>query len=252
MLTYVKQELRKKVGDKKLVDNLFLAFQRISEKYVAQKPVDLFQNVGLFVESALRVAEHIVLAHHTPLSSKFIIDQVVESLEKASGPDGLRIHTPRLCRSIYDFRSRKKSVHLTNVDPQLIDASLCFNICTWVIIEILKESGIHKAESMVKLLFTRKIPLVQAVGGVLRTTNPKLTGPQRLLILLYSAPDGLVEKDLLEGTKHKIKDQNHLKMNLRNMEAKDLIHKLPSGEWILFGQGYSKAEKLIEDFISAK
>ena len=248
MLEQAKKELEKKINDDKLVENLFSSFQRISEKFVAQKPVDLLQNTGLFVESALRIAEHFILGSHTPLTDKFNIDTSIKKLEKATGNDSLRIHLARLSRSIYDFRSRKKSVHLKAVDPQIIDASLIFNISTWIFIEILKESGIKSPEDAIRILFTRKISLVQSVGGIFRTTNPKLSGTQRILLILYSVPDGLHENQLLESTKQKIKNSDHLRKNLKNMDANDLIHKLPDGKWTLFGRGFSEAEKLIEKF----
>lgn len=249
MLAAVEKELKKRVKDDKLVDNLFSSFQRISEEYIAQKPVDLLQNTGLFVESALRVAEHVVLGTHTYLGNKFDIDTCIQNLERASGLDGLRIHVARLSRAIYDFRSRKKGVHLKAVDPQIIDASLIFNVSTWILIEILKESGISNPETVIRELFTKKIPLVQSVGGILRTTNPKLLGTHRILLLLYSTPYGLTEEQLFNGTKQKIKNIKHLKINLKNMDNSDLIHQLPDGKWTLFGQGFVEAEKLIEKFI---
>jgi hypothetical protein len=113
---------------------------------------------------------------------------------------------------------------LRAIDPQLIDAYLIFNVSNWILIEILKESGVPGVENSVQLLFTRKVPLVQEVDGILRTTNPKLSGTQRILLLLYSALTGLTEGELFEGTKTKIKDIHHLKINLKNLCGKDLIH----------------------------
>jgi len=248
MLEEIKQDLKKKVNDDKLIENLFFSFQKISEEFVAQKPVDLLQNTGLFVESVLRVAEHFVLGTHTPLGNKFNVDVCIKKLENASGFEGLRIHTARLSRTIYDFRTRKKAVHLKAVDPQTIDASLIFNISTWIFIEILKESGIPNPEEGIRTLFTRKIPLVQTVGGILRTTNPKLLGTQRILLLLYSAPNGLTEDHLFQSTKQKIKNPKHLRNNLKNMDIGDLVHQLPDGKWTLFGRGFTEAEKLITKF----
>jgi len=248
MFEMIQNELKEKLNDNPLVNNLFSSFQKISQEYVAQKPVELLQNTGLFIESALRVAEHFVLGVHTPLGSKFDIDTVIEKLEKASGFEGLRIHVARLSRSVYDFRSRKKAVHLKAVDPQAVDANLVFNVCTWILIEVLKESGIKNPEDAIQLLFTRKIPLVQLVGGLLRTTNPGLNGAQRITLLLYSAPAGLTEDQLLQATKQKIKDKHHLKKNLKNMNKVDLVHELTDGQWVLFGRGFIEAEKLIAKF----
>lgn len=248
MLEALKQILKIKIGDDKLVENLFSSFQKISEEFVAQKPVDLLQNTGLFIESALRTAEHFVLGTHTPLGKKFDVDVCIKKLESASGSVGLKIHVARLSRAIYDFRSRKKAIHLKEVDPQAVDANLVFNVCNWILIEILKESGIEDAEDTIKMLFTRKIPLVQSVEDILRTTNPKLSGPQRILLLLYSAPDGLTEDQLYRCTRQKIKSNSHLKTNLRNMDAMDLVHSHSDGRWTIFGRGFSEAEKIAGQF----
>jgi hypothetical protein len=248
MLDKLKKELALKFGDKKLIENLFYSFQKISEEYIAQKPVDLLQNVGLFVESVLRISEHIIFGSHTPLSDKFNIDNAISKLEKASGAEGVRIHVARLSRAIYDFRTRKKSVHLKFIDPQLIDAGLIFNIANWIMIEILKESSISNPEKIISLFYSRKIPLVQEIDGIFRTTNPTLSGPQRILLLLYSSPNGLNEEELFEGTKIKIKDIHHLKINLKNLYKKDLIHYKKDKCWILFGKGFLEAEDIIKKF----
>jgi len=246
MLDNIVRDLKNKVNDDKLVENLFTSYQKISEEYIAQKPVDLLQNTGLFVECVLRVTEHLILGNHTPLKNKLDVDATIKKLEGAPGPDGLRIHIARLSRVLYDFRTRKKSVHLKAVDPHLIDASLIFNISTWIFIEIFKESGISQPEDGIRLLFTRKIPLVQGVGGILRTTNPKLFGTQRILLLLYASPNGLTDDQLFNSTRQKIKNLKHLRTNLKNMDKNDLVHQVEKGKWVLFGKGFPEAEKLIE------
>ena len=248
ILEKIRRDLTLVVNDKLLVDNLFLSFRKIAEEYISQKPVDLFQNVGLFVESSLRMAEHIILGTHTPLSASLVVDACIKKLEGVSGFDGLRIHAARLGRAIYDFRTRKKSVHLKEVDPLLIDGHLAYNICSWILIELLRESAIPEAENAVRLFFTRKMPLVQEVGGILRTTDPELSGTQRILLLLYASSDGLDEEELFESTKRKIRTKNHMRKNLKNMDEKDLIHRLPSGKWTLFGRGPGETEILISKF----
>lgn len=248
MLESIVCELKKKINDDQLVDNLFFSYQKISEEFIAQKPVDLLQNTGLFVECVLRIAENMIIGNHTPLSNKLHVDDTINKLEKASGSDGLRIHVARLSRALYDFRTRKKSVHLKAVDPQIIDASLIFNISTWILIEIVKKSGITHSEEGIRLLFTRKIPIVQSVGGILRTTNPKLKGTHRILLLLYASPDGLTEEQLFDAVKRKIRYLKNLRATLNNMDGIDLIHKRTDGKWIIFGRGLVEAEKLIEKF----
>jgi len=248
MISKIKQELSDKVNDEKLVENLFESFQKISAEYISQKPVDLLQNTGLFLESVMRVVEHLVEGKHTSLDVKFDLDACVQKLEALQGSEGLRIHVSKLSRAIYDFRTRKKSVHLKAVDPKIIDADLVFDVCNWILIEILKESELSGSDEEIRLLYTRKIPLVQSVGGILRTTNPKLSGTQRILLLLYSAPNGMSANQLFESTKIKIKTKNHLHKDLKNLESRDCLHLLSSGKWTLFGQGPNKAESIISKY----
>ncbi|MBT9170689.1 MAG: hypothetical protein DDT18_01034 [Actinobacteria bacterium] len=248
MIEDIKKDLINKIGDKKLVENFLYSYDEISKEFVSRDPIGLLQNVGLFIESTFRIIEHIIFKQHTPLISSLSIENLIKKLEKAKGAEGLRIHAARLSRAVYDFRSRKKSVHLKEVDPQEIDANLVFNIATWIFIEILKELKVKEAESAIKLLFTRKIPLVQEVDGILRTTNPNLLGTERILLLLYSKSLGLTEEELLEGTKRKIKNKNHLRINLNNLDTKDMVHHKKDGRWILFGNGFSKAEEIIRKF----
>jgi len=134
------------------------------------------------------------------------------------------------------------------VDPKVIDADLVFNICNWILIEILKESGIQSSEDAIRLLYTRKVPLVQRVGDIVRTTNPKLSGTERILLLLYLSPKGRSVEELFNGTKIKIKTKNHLYKNLRNLESRGELHLLPNENWVLFGQGYRKAESIIRKY----
>jgi len=248
MIDKIKKELSNKINDEKLIENLFVSFQKISEEYVSQKPVELLQQTGLFLESVMRVVEHLIEGKHTPLDAKFDLNTCVQKLEALQGNDGLRIHTSRLSRAIYDFRTRKKSVHLKAVDPKIIDADLVFNVCNWILIEILKESGVSGSDEEIRLLHTRKIPLVQSVGGILRTTNPKLSGTQRILLLLYSALEGMSSEQLFESTKIKIKTKNHLHKDLKNLESRDCLHMLPNGKWTLFGRGFNEAEGIISKY----
>ena len=40
----------------------------------------------------------------------------------------------------------------------------------------------------------------------------------------------------------------YLRKDLKNMDNNDLIHKKSDDKWVLFGQGFSKAENLITKF----
>lgn len=245
MSNQIENQLLAITADAKLSKDLATSYDGIATGYFSQNSVALLQHTGIFVEGIFRVAEHMIFGTHTPLSKKINIDYVAEKLEKASGAEGIRIHAARLSRAAYDFRSRKKSVHLTAVDPELIDAHLLFEMATWTLIEVLKESGIPDAEATVRMLATRKIPLVELVDGILRTTKTSLSIPERIVLLLYAQPAGLTEDELFQSTKTRVASLNALRRDLGRLEARDCVHQARDGKWLLFGHGRPLAEKLL-------
>jgi len=245
MLSSIQNQLLSITGDAKLSKDLAESYDGISAGYFSQNSVALLQHLGVFVEGIFRVSEKMILGVHTPLSKKINIDDVAKKLEKAQGAEGIRIHVPRLSRATYDFRSRKKSVHLTAIDPQLIDAHLLFEMTTWALIEVLKESGLPDAEASVRMLATRKIPLVESVDGILRTTKTTLSIPERIALLLYAQPAGLSEEELFDSTKTRVPNMTLLHRDLKRMEARDCVHRNKDGRWVLFGQGRGMAERLL-------
>lgn len=245
MLASIQNQLLSITGDAKLSKDLAESYDGICAGYFSQNSVALLQHLGVFVEGIFRVAEKMILGTHTPLSKKINIDDVARKLEKAQGAEGIRIHVPRLSRAAYDFRSRKKSVHLTAIDPELIDAHLLFEMATWALIEVLKESGLPDAEASVRMLATRKIPLVESVDGILRTTKTTLSIPDRIALLLYAQPAGFSEEELFESTKTKVPTMTLLRRDLKRMEQRECVHKTKDGRWVLFGQGRGIAERLL-------
>ena len=245
MLDIIQNQLVSITGDNKLAKDLTESYNALSAGYFSQNSVSILQHLGVFIEGIFRVAEHMILGTHTPLSKKIKIDDIVLKLEKTSGAEGIRIHVARLSRAAYDFRSRKKSVHLTSIDPELIDAHVLFEITTWTLIEILKESGLPDAELTVRMLATRKIPLVESIDGILRTTKTRLSIPERIVLLLYAQSAGLSEEELFESTKSKVKTIQLLRRDIKRLEERDCIHRMKSGKLVLFGQGRGLAEKLI-------
>ncbi len=245
MSNTIQTQLQAITGDTKLAKDLVESYNGICAGYFSQNSVALLQNLGVFVEGIFRVAEHMILGTHTPLTKNINIDDTTKKLEKEQGAEGIRIHVPRLSRATYDFRSRKKGIHLTAIDPELIDAHLLFEMTTWTLIEVLKESNLPDAEASVRMLATRKIPLVESVDGILRTNKTTLSIPERIALLLYAQPAGLSEDELFESTKTKVPSMALLRRDLRRMEERDCVHKSKDSKWLLFGQGRGMAERLL-------
>ena len=115
----IKDEIRKslstKIKDITLLNTFLDSYYNILASYFNNNPQQQLQNVGLFVESTLRIAEMLIFGKFFPIKKNLRIDDTIKKLENASGDDNLRIHIPRMCRCIYDFRTRKTSVHLKEI-----------------------------------------------------------------------------------------------------------------------------------------
>lgn len=248
MIEQLTNELIKKTGDKKLAETFIQSYEKITLSFLSRDSKRILQNSGLFVESTLRISERLIFGKYTPINKTLKVDKIISELEKASGPDSLRIFIPRMCRIVYDFRSRKNAVHVNVSEATTADIELIHNISTWIVVEILKEFKVKNLNTIVGVLLTRKIPIVQAIDDVMYTTDPRLSGPERILVLLYSASAGLDTNDLQSGTEKKIRNKKHLNTTLNRLSNAEKIVKKKDGRWILFGIGYKQAEEIIEKY----
>jgi len=147
---------------------------------------------GRFAEAVFRLLEHRTTGTHTPLGQHLDTDKLIRSLSNlpaASQPDSIRLHIPRTLRVICDIRNKRDAAHLADgIDPNLQDATLVTSCADWVMAELLRlhhSCTANEAQSAIEDLVTRQAPVVQEFGSDLKTLRPKLTLPQRLLVLLY-------------------------------------------------------------------
>jgi hypothetical protein len=123
---------------------------------------------GLFVEHALRAVESI----RTGVAPKEIksVSATVRAFEADTTlPDSLRYLIPRVAYGmIYDVRSKRGVVHVKEIDPRRIDASLATHAASWVLAEFLRlyhsgdEAVVAKA---IDALMRTHVPFVESFGA---------------------------------------------------------------------------------------
>jgi len=184
-----------------LADELLREYQELNERFYRAdfRPSEL--SGARFSEAALRICEHVCLAKYTSLGKSLPgLDKLLPSLEvTASSPpkDSFRIHIPRACRLIYDFRNKRDVAHLgKGVSPNVADASLVLSTVSWVLAEIVRighRCDITTAQAMVDDLVERRTPLLYKEGDVLRVLDPDLTYPHQVLLVLHHLQPERVE-----------------------------------------------------------
>ena len=147
---------------------------------------------GRFAEAVFRALEFKTTGTFTPLGQPLDTERIIRSLSQlpaASHPDAVRLHIPRTLRVIYDIRNKRDAAHLGDgIDPNLQDSTLVCSCSDWVMAELIRlYHGVsaNEAHALIDNLVSRKAPVVQKFGDVLKTLRPKLSLPERLLVLLY-------------------------------------------------------------------
>lgn len=147
---------------------------------------------GRFAEAMFRLLEYHVINRYTPLGRQLNTDAIIRMLSQLSANnylDSIRLHIPRTLRVIYDIRNRRDAAHLADgIDPNLQDATLVTTCADWVMSEIVRlyhNCSPDEAQKAIDDLVTRKAPVVQEFGNMLKTLRPDLTLSKRVLVLLY-------------------------------------------------------------------
>lgn len=160
---------------------------------------------GLFVEHVLRAVEFVRTGVAPPeIKSVSATVRAIEGDTKL--PDSLRYLIPRVAYAmIYEVRSKRGAVHVKEIDPRHIDASLAVQAASWVLAEFLRlyHSADEKvaAEAMA-VLMRGHIPFVETFGDELVVTRKVPCDVEMLLLLAGAVGEGLDRTALGQASKY--------------------------------------------------
>lgn len=209
---------------------------------------ECLMQAGKFVEHALRAVEFIRTGS-APAEIKHPSD-TIKAIEKDKGlPDSLRVLIPKVAHSmVYEIRSKRGAVHVKEIDPREIDASLCVQAASWVIAEMLRlyhvDSEAAVAEAMT-VLMRAEMPLIETLGDEVVVTA-KVPCPVELLLLIgRCAPAGIDRKALGLSSKN---GSSTVSKTLQRLGADRLIHRTADGHFHITGPGEHHLTKAISDY----
>ena len=251
MLDTVKNQLNQ-FYPQELVDSLLDSYKELVENFNLGKLRPSEVEGGRFCEATIRMLQYKTTGTYTPIGASIgNLDTEITglaNLPKADFNESIRLHIPRTIRVIYDIRSKRDSVHLGNIDPNLMDATLILNCCKWVLAELFRmelQIPVNEAQKTINYLIEKKIPIVQDFDGFLVTLNPRLSARDRILVLLYyRGKEGATREDLSLWLPPKMKNQ--LTTNLSRLQYNNnFIHRAKSQIYIT-----RAGEQFVEDNIS--
>lgn len=251
MLDTVKNQLNQ-FYPQELVDSLLDSYKELVENFNLAKLRPSEVEGGRFCEAIIRMLQYKTTGTYTPIGTPIgNLDTEISrlaNLPKADFDETIRLHIPRTVRVIYDIRSKRDSVHLGNIDPNLMDATLILNCCKWVLAELFRmelQIPVNEAQKTINYLIEKKIPIVQDFDGFLVTLNPRLSARDRILVLLYyRGKEGATREELSLWLPPKMKGQ--LTTNLSRLQHdKNFIHRVKNQIYIT-----RAGEQFVEDNIS--
>lgn len=234
MIDKIKQQLSISV-DKILVERLLESYIEIKQNYYLGKHKPSELDAGHFAEIVIRVLQYVTNPNHsfTPLGKRLAsFDKEVAhfgQLPATNFPDSIRLHIPRALQAIYGIRSRRGVAHIGgDVSPNLSDSTFVIAACDWIMTEFIRlyyTSSLEEAQKLVDSVAERKAPIIQDFSGYLKVLNPKLSVPNKILLLLYHRGEGGAStKELQHWVK--TKSTSHIPTTLKNLEQeKGYIHR---------------------------
>lgn len=203
---------------------------------------------GKFVEQALRAVEFIRIGS-APVEIKHPTD-TIKTIEKDKAlPDSLRVLIPKVAHSmVYEIRSKRGAVHVKEIDPREIDASLCVQAASWVIAELLRlyhvDSEVAVAEAMT-VLMRAEMPLIEILGDEVVVTA-KVSCPVELLLLIgRCAPAGIDRKGIGLSSKN---GSSTVSKTLQRLSDDRLIHRSADGRFHITAPGERHLTKAVSEF----
>lgn len=191
-----------------LRDPLLQCYRQIATNFLEHRwePAEL--NAGKFCEVVFSIISgHLGGAFPTKPAKPKDMVAACRTLESASpdpsrvGDRSLRILIPRTLLPLYEIRNNRGVGHVGgDVDPNFLDATATFAMASWVLAEMIRvfhRVSTEQAEEAVNALIERRHSLIWKVEDKKRVLDPSLGKKVQALLLLYSEPAWVFEKDLM-------------------------------------------------------
>ena len=119
---------------------------------------------------------------------------------RSSYPDSARITIPRVLVALYEIRNRRGVGHVGgDVNANHMDAEFVVAAAKWVVAELVRlfhSVDVATATAIVDALVDRTLPIIWEVDGVRRVLDTERPLKDQTLLLLYSDPSPINERDL--------------------------------------------------------
>jgi len=163
---------------------------------------------------------------------------------KITGEDEiLMLAIPRVARTVYDIRNKKRVAHVKAIDPNLLDSQYCVSACDWALAQFVMlylKSDPQEVNSTICSLIEKQIPFVeQFEDGSMVILKENLTFKEQFMVGLYKLGFRVSRKELsrILNTYNQL-----INSTAKNLENEKLVHMNEDGIILT-----KKGMKFVED-----
>ncbi len=164
-------------------------FQKLHRQYFLGNWEPSQLDGGRFAEHIFRVIEYKQTQTFTPIGTTIPRVRIFNSASQdTSLPESIRFHILKLADLILDFRNKRNVAHPGDIDVNEMDSNFVIQAANWIIAELIRietQMTPSDAQSEIKKIIERKVPVIEEIDGRLKCLNPKLSAKEKALVFCY-------------------------------------------------------------------
>ena len=240
--------------DGKIAKAIIDAYSEIERNYVLRKWKPSELDAGHFVEAVRRALDLELTGTYLPLNRTLppFDDRSLRQYEQRTGNQSYRILIPRILKSIYNVRNRRGVAHISDINPNEMDATLILYTVKWILAELLRlKSGLstEKTQKMLDSIVERHCPFVWKEGNITFIINPKMKVREQILILLYDNSPRM-DTEMQQITEYS--NSTNFRNILKRLHKNKFIYYQKNRDCYLTPTGVNIAEEIIQRYTSAE
>jgi hypothetical protein len=172
-----------------IVVELEIEFRKLHQQYFLGKWEPSQLDAGRFAEHVFRVLEYIQTKAFTPIGTIIPRLSIYNSISKdITLPESIRFHILKLADLILDFRNKRNVAHPGTINVNEMDSTFVLHASNWIIAELIRletQMSPADAQTEIKKIIEKKVPVIEEVGGRLKCLDPKLDVKGKSLLFCY-------------------------------------------------------------------
>jgi len=228
MKQILQNELSKKIHPK-IVQGLLKEYEDVQNDFSTNDNIRILASSGRFIEMALAAISFInnnVLVDLNNVDVDKLYNKIKNLPRNKSGEDDLLyLEIPRVARSLYTIRNKKRGMHRKDLDAIIQDRVFIKYSVDWILssfIFLFHTKSDKEIQGIIESIVQKKISLIEEFedGGI--QILRKLPFIQRLLVILYRQ-NGMITKDGLKDLSNPKRPQDFT-TNFNNLKERLLIY----------------------------